>query len=211
MSGARERGGAGAPGGPEGAGLEDAGATHDGGADEAVDWRTAELVAVARVVKTRGVRGEVAADLLTDFPERFDWLEELVAVGPAGERELLSIEDHWLHGRRVVLKFEGYDAPETARALVGRELAVPESEAVELEEGEFYDWQLSGCRVETTGGAPLGTVRELLRAGGDAPLLVVRDEGGRERLIPFAESICVEVDTDARLIRVDPPEGLLEL
>ena len=174
-------------------------------------WETAGLVAVARVAKTRGVRGEVVANLLTDFPERFDRLEELVAVGPAGERELLAIENHWFHGPRVVLKFEGYDAPETARALVGRELAVPESEAVELEEGEFYDWQLAGCRVETTDGAPLGAVRELLRAGGDAPLLVVRDGGGRERLIPFAESICVEVDIDARLIRVDPPEGLLEL
>ena len=193
MSGARKDGGA------------------EGGAAGPADWETAELVAVARVAKTRGVRGEVVANLLTDFPERFDRLEELVAVGPAGGRELLAIENHWFHGARVVFKFEGYDAPETAQALVGRELAVPESEAVELEEGEFYDWQLSGCRVETTEGQDLGTVRELLRAGGDAPLLVVRDEGGRERLIPFAESICVEVDTDARLIRVDPPEGLLEL
>ena len=192
------------------------GAKEDGGgaADETggvVDWKTVELVAVARVLKPRGVRGEVVANLLTDFPERFDRLEELVAVGPAGERELLAIENHWFHGPRVVLKFEGYDAPETARALVGRELAVPESEAVELEEGEFYDWQLAGCRVETTGGTDLGVVRELLRAGGDAPLLVVKDDSGRERLIPFAESICVEVDIDARLIRVDPPEGLLEL
>ncbi|HEX7176423.1 MAG TPA: ribosome maturation factor RimM [Pyrinomonadaceae bacterium] len=179
--------------------------------DGGVDWETVELLAVARVAKTRGVRGEVVANLLTDFPERFDRLEELVAVGPAGERELLVIENHWFHGPRVVFKFEGYDAPETAQVLVGRELAVPESEAVELEEGAFYDWQLAGCRVETTEGQDLGAVRELLRAGGDAPLLVVRDDDGRERLIPFAESICVEVDIDARLIRVDPPDGLLEL
>jgi 16S rRNA processing protein RimM len=175
------------------------------------DWETTELVAVARVVKVRGVRGEVAADLLTDFPERFEWVEELIAVAPDGGRELLAVESQWLHGERVVLKFEGYDTPEASAALVGRELTVPESEAVELEEGEYFDWQLAGCRVETVEGVDIGTVRELLRAGGDAPLLVVADAGGRERLIPFAESICVEVDTEAKFIRVDPPEGLLEL
>lgn len=193
-------------GGAEGAAEDDAEA--DG---EAPDWETCELVAVARVAKVRGVRGEVAAELLTDFPERFEWLEELVAVAPGGARELLALESQWLHGGRVVLKFEGYDTPEASAALVGRELAVPESEAVELEEGEFFDWQLAGCRVETVGGAEVGTVRALLRMGGDAPLLAVVDAQGRERLVPFAESICVEVDPEAGLIRIDPPEGLLEL
>lgn len=175
------------------------------------DLDGAELVAVARVVKVRGVRGEVAADLLTDFPERFDDLERLVSVSASGAREVLTIEDAWLHNKRVVLKFEGYDAPEEAAALVGRELAVPEDEAVELEEGEFYEWELAGCRVETTEGRKLGEVKELMRTGGEAPLLVVRDEAGRERLIPFAESICVEIAPARKLIRVDAPEGLLEL
>ena len=174
------------------------------------DFETAELVAVARVARPRGVRGEVAADLLTDFPGRFEGLEKLVAVGPAGARRLLALEGHWFHGGRVVLKFEGYDSPEAAAELAGLELAVPESEAVELEEGEFYDWQLEGCRVETIGGGTLGTVAEVMRTGGEAPVLVVRGEGGREHLIPFAESICVEVDAARKLIRVDAPEGLLD-
>jgi 16S rRNA processing protein RimM len=175
------------------------------------DLESTELVAVARVAKTRGVRGEVAANLLTDFPERFEGLEQLIAVRPTGAREVLTIEDQWLHGARIVLKFEGYDTPEEAQALVGCELTVPESEAVELEEGEFFDWQLAGCRVETVEGRDLGTVRELLRTGGEAPLLVVRDDAGREHLIPFAESICVEIKPERKLIRVDAPEGLLEL
>ena len=171
-----------------------------------------ELVAVARVAKARGVRGEVAADLLTDFPDRFEGLERLISVAPAtGERESLTIEDHWLHGERAVFKFEGYDTPEQSAALVGRELTVPESEAVELEEGEFYDWQLEGCRVETIEGVEVGTVREVLHTGGEAPVLVILDDGGRENLVPLAESICVEVDVAAKLIRVDAPEGLLEL
>ncbi|MDX6271806.1 MAG: rRNA processing protein RimM [Acidobacteriota bacterium] len=168
-----------------------------------------ELIAVARIVKTRGVRGEVAAHLLTDFPERFEGLAELVAIDAAGVRQTLAIEKSWLHGGRVILKFEGYDSPETAQVLVGRELAVPVTDAVELDEGEFYDWQLIGCRVETIDKREIGRVSEVLHTGA-APVLVVR-EGTHEHLIPLAASICVEIDTEAKLIRVDPPEGLLDL
>jgi 16S rRNA processing protein RimM len=174
------------------------------------DLNSVELVVVARVAKPRGVKGEVAADLLTDFPERFEWLEELIAVFPGGRRERLALEGQWLHGDRVVLKFEGYDSPEESARLAGCELAVPEDEAVELEEGEFYDWQLEGCRAETVEGRELGTVREVLHTGGEAPVLVIRDGAEREHLVPLAESICVEIDADAKLIRVDAPEGLIE-
>lgn len=177
----------------------------------AEDLNKVELVLVAKVAKPRGLKGEVACDLLTDFPERFEGLEELIAVFPGGRRERLGLESHWLHGDRVVLKLEGFDSPEESAALAGCELAVPESEAVELEEGEFYDWQLEGCRVETVGGVHVGTVREVLHTGGEAPVLVILDERGRENLVPFAESICVEIDVDAKLIRVDAPEGLLEI
>jgi 16S rRNA processing protein RimM len=176
----------------------------------AEDLNGVELVAVARVAKPRGVRGEVACHLLTDFPERFEGLEELIAVFPGGRRERLTIESHWFHGGRVILKLKGFDSPETVAALAGCELTVPESEAVELEEGEFYDWQLEGCRVETVEGREVGTVREVLHTGGAAPVLVIRDERERESLVPLAESICVEIDVDAKLIRVDAPEGLLE-
>lgn len=179
------------------------------GAGEVEEDGEEELIAVARIAKVRGIRGEVAADLLTDFPERFDGLEELISLNAAGERETLSIEKSWLHGGRVIFKFAGYDSPEAAQALVGLELAVPASDAVELEEDEFYDWELVGCRVETIDKKEVGRVREVLHTGA-APVLVVRDEAERENLIPLAESICVEIDTEAKLIRVDPPEGLLE-
>ena len=180
-----------------------------GGGDYELD--AVELVAVARVAKARGVRGEVACDLLTDFPERFDRLSGLIAVFPGGRRERLELEGHWFHGGRVVLKLEGYDSPEQAAALAGCELAVPESEAVELEEGEFYDWQLQGCHVETVEGVGVGTVREVLHTGGEAPVLVIRDGAGRENLVSLAESICVEINVAAKLIRLDAPAGLLEL
>ncbi|MBC7931490.1 MAG: 16S rRNA processing protein RimM [Rubrivivax sp.] len=174
------------------------------------DLSAVELVAVARIAKPRGLKGEVAADLLTDFPERFEWLEELIAVFPGGERKRLKLEDHWFHAGRVILKFEGFDSPEEAAALAACELTVPESEAVELDEGEFFDWQLAGCRVETIEGREVGTVSEVLHTGGEANVLVILDENGKENLVPLALSICVEVDIAGKLIRVDAPEGLLE-
>jgi 16S rRNA processing protein RimM len=170
-----------------------------------------ELVAVAKAVRTRGLRGELVAELLTDFPERFEGLEELIGVAPDGKRLLLKLEDHWFQGERVILKFAGYDAVETANALVGYEFAVPERERVELEEDEFYDWELIGCQVLTVEGEKLGLVREVLRTGGDAEVLVIeKAEAVGEYLIPLAETICVEIDIENKLIRVDPPEGLLE-
>jgi 16S rRNA processing protein RimM len=168
-----------------------------------------ELIAVARVAKTRGVRGEVAAQLLTDFPERFEGLEELIAVTSTGERRRLAVEKSWLHGGRVILKFAGYDTPEDAQELVGYELTVPERDAVVLEEGEFFEWQIEGCRVEIVNGDALGTVAEVMHYGA-APVLVVKGEGGREHLIPLVVSICVEINVAEKLIRVDPPEGLIE-
>lgn len=167
-----------------------------------------DLVAVAKIVKPRGLRGEVVAEVLTDFPERFEKLGRVLAVGGEGERSELKIQGFWFQRDRIILKLEGVDSVEAAETLRDLELCVPESAAVELEEGEFFDWQLEGCRVETIDGNPVGTVRELMRTGGTEILVVVDD--GREYLIPFAESICTEVDIEKKLIRVDPPEGLLE-
>ena len=170
----------------------------------------ADLVAVARVVKTRGVRGEVVADVLTDFPERFDDMETLTALAPTGRVSVLEIEDFWWQNERLVLKFAGYDTPEQSRELVGCELAVHEAECVELEEDEFYDWQLAGCRVETVAGEQLGRVRGVLRYGPNEVLAVVCEATQREYLIPFVAAICVEVKIGEGLIKVDPPEGMLE-
>ena len=169
-----------------------------------------ELIAVARAVKTRGLRGEVVADLLTDFPERFEGLEELIVVAPDGKRATLALEGYWFQGTRVILKFAGYDSIEAASALVGYEFTVPEDERVELDEDEFYDWELIDCRVETVEGQELGLVSEVLRTGGVEVLVVEKAGAEREYLIPLAETICIEIDIENKLIRVDPPEGLLE-
>lgn len=167
-----------------------------------------DLVAIANIVRTRGLKGEVVADVLTDFPERFDSLDVVTAVRESGERFELRIERFWFQNRRVILKFAGFDTVESGETLRNVEICVPETEAVELDEDEFFDWELAGCKVETTDGALIGEVTELMRTGG-TELLVVKGEA-KEYLIPFATAICVEVDIEKKLIKVDPPDGLLE-
>lgn len=167
-----------------------------------------ELVAVARIVRTRALKGEVVADLLTDFPERFEVLGSVTAVRDSGDRFELKIEKFWFQNGRVILKFAGYDSIEMAETLRDTDICVPESEVVELETDEFFDWQLAGCRVETLDGIIVGEVSELMRTGG-TELLVVRGET-KEYLVPFANSICVDVDIENKLIRIDPPDGLLD-
>jgi 16S rRNA processing protein RimM len=167
-----------------------------------------DLVAIAKVARPRGLKGEVFADVLTDFPERFDGLENVTAVLPGGKRLGLKIEDFRFQNGRLVLKFAGHDSVESAESLRDVEICIAESDTVELDEGEFFDWQLVGCRVETIDGKAVGTVSELQRTGGTENLLVEGE--GRDHLIPFAESICVDVDIENKLIKIDPPDGLLE-
>lgn len=169
---------------------------------------TEELVAIAKLVKSRGLRGELVADILTDFPERFDALETVVALLPDGARRELKIERFFFQKGRIVFKFAGFDSIEKAENLRGAEICVPESEAIELDEDEFFDWELENCEVETVEGEKIGCVKELMRTGGTEILVVAGAE--KEYLIPFAEAICTEVDVENKLIRVDLPEGLLE-
>jgi 16S rRNA processing protein RimM len=169
------------------------------------------IIAVARAVKVRGLKGEIVAELLTDFPERFADLTKLIAVSPAGNRKLVELENYWFHQARVIFKFVGYDSIEAASALVGFEFAVPESNRVKLPEGQFYDWELEQCAVETTSGVQVGHVRNVMRVVGGVEMLVVESDERHEHLIPMAESIIVDIDIAAKKIRIDPPPGLLEL
>jgi 16S rRNA processing protein RimM len=169
-----------------------------------------DLVVVARVARTRGLRGEVVADLYTDFPGRFEGLEYVIAIAPDGSRRSLQIEEHWFQGNRIIFKFAGYDSIDEAKELAGLQLAIPASERIALPEDTFYEWELAGCRVEALDGKVIGQVREVMRTGG-VEILVVADDEGRECLIPMAHDICVEIDIERKIVRVDPPEGLLDL
>jgi 16S rRNA processing protein RimM len=169
-----------------------------------------ELVIVARAVRTRGLKGEVVAEVLTDFPERFETVERFFTVARDGQRKQFDLENYWFQNQRIVLKFSGYDDVESAKDLIGYEFGVPESERVALADDAFYDWELEGCLVEDKSGVMIGKVREILRTGG-VELLVVENDRHHDHMIPMAASIVTEIDVSNKKIVVDPPEGLLEL
>lgn len=168
------------------------------------------LVAVARAVKTKGLKGELVADLLTDFPERFADVSRLICVAPNGTRSEVELEGLSFQQHRVVLKLAGIEDIESATAFVGSEFAVPESERVQLPAGEFYDWELEGCAVDTIDGSRIGQVRGVLRTGG-VDTLVIENQKDKDYLVPLAETIVVKVDIENKVISIDPPPGLLEL
>jgi len=169
-----------------------------------------DLIIVARAVRTRGLKGELLADVLTDFPERFERVSQLTGVSASGERKHFELENHWFQNDRMVLKFAGYDSIESATGLVGYEFGLPLTERVELAEDEFYDWELEGCLVENSLGLTIGKVREVMRTGG-VELLVVENEERGEIFVPMVASIVTEIDVSGKKILIDPPEGLLDL
>ena len=173
---------------------------------------TEDDVIIARIVKARGIAGEVACDLATDFPERFQVLEgeEVTLVMPNGLRLVLKLEHHWFHQNRVILKFSGTDTRTDAERLVGGRLVISQTEALELEADEFYEYDLIGLEAVTVGGQRIGRVVHLLRTGG-TDLLVIEGDIKQEILIPFVDEICLEVDLENRRLTVNPPEGLLDL
>jgi 16S rRNA processing protein RimM len=162
------------------------------------DW-----VTVALLGKTRGNRGEITAVSLSSKPERFEHLRDVYLFGDGRKYE---VEFTWFHDSTLVFKFRGIDTISDAETLSGAEVRLPFSDRVALDEGEFFESDIVGCEVfDRRTGNSLGRVRNWLDGGGSG-LLEVGD-----LLIPFARSICVEIDPAARRIAVELPEGLQDL
>jgi len=173
--------------------------------------RDPERLTVARIVKTQGRRGEVAAQVLTDFPERLQQRTEVWLWDGAGAPRRIGVVRIWPHKSFLVFQFTGIEDMSQAEELVGLEIQIPRGEAAKLEAGTFFEYELMGCRVvDQATGAELGRVRELVQTGG-TPLLAVDTTNGKELLIPFAEEICRRIVPAEQRIEVVLPEGLQEL
>ena len=172
----------------------------------------ASFIAIARIARARGNRGEVLADLYTDNPRRFDGLDEVWLEFDDGRRQVRTrkkLEDIWEHKGRKVLKFEGVDTISDAEAWTGCWVTIPADRITELPEGTYFNHDLIGCAVYDLGGNLIGTVSEVLDIADNTQLIV--HGNGREYLIPAVKSICVEISiTDKRII-INPPEGLMDL
>jgi 16S rRNA processing protein RimM len=163
-----------------------------------------EWIAIAVLGKTRGNRGEITAFPLGGKPERYRALEEVFLFGTGARYE---VESAWFHNGTLIFKFRGVESISAAEALAGAEVRVPLEQRTPLEQGEFFQDDLVGCQVvDRRTGQPLGTVSGWQDGGGPGLLVV---DGGL--LIPFARSICVEIEPAAKRIAVELPEGLKDL
>jgi len=171
-----------------------------------------QFTAIARIVRPRGRRGEVLADLLTDFPEKFADRKQLW-LGPLGNAEPREyvLESNWLHKGRVVLKFRGVDSIHDAEGLIGMLVQIPSQDRVQLEAGAAYISDLIGSSViDISQQRKIGTIEDVKQDTGAAPLLLVRGSG-KEYDIPFAEEFIVRFDHSTKILEMKLPRGLLEV
>jgi len=170
------------------------------------------FLAVARLVRPQGRRGEILAEPLTDFTSRFQSPRQVFLENPGNVPQPIQVENVWSHKGRVVIKFSGVDSIDSASRLRGRHVLIPAEERMPLPPNHYYLWELQGCRVVTERlgkQAEVGTVTEVEPTGGVDVLHVATSRG--EVLIPLAQAICTKIDTQARTILIDPPEDLLDL
>ena len=174
-----------------------------------------EFITLARVVKTQGRRGEIAAEMHSDIPERFAAGMKLFALSKEKQdtRRELEVEDLWPHKGLLVLKFAGVDSISDAEMLIGSELQVPVSDRAKLEEGWTYVSDLIGCTV-LNGGKEIGQIEDVQFGAGEAPLLTVISAAGHktEKLdVPFAAAYLEGIDQARRQVRMNLPDGMLEI
>jgi 16S rRNA processing protein RimM len=193
---------------------------------------TPPWIVLAQILRPQGRKGEVLADLFTDFPERFEeypdvWLAPAGFAGLASEANAVKVASFWRpvgrNAGRVVLHFEGVNRIEDAEAICGKQVIVPLEERVSLDEYADADAEyisdLIGC-VVFDGETAIGSIADVQfattpdgvrRLEDAAPLLAVTCTEGDEVLIPFAKAFLVEVDLPGKAVRMVLPEGLLQV
>jgi 16S rRNA processing protein RimM len=167
-----------------------------------------ELVAVGRVGKAHGIRGDAFVEPWTDVPEERFSPGARFSTEP--DRGTLTVESARQHSGKTVVHFAGVDDRTAVEALRGAVLLMPASARPPIEDpDEFYDTDLIGLRVRTLAGRELGPVTDVLHS--PAGSLLAIDVDGREVLVPFRAEFVPTVDLAAGIAEIDPPDGLLEL
>jgi 16S rRNA processing protein RimM len=178
--------------------------------------QTESWVWLARLRRPQGRKGEVFADILTDFPEKFAerrrlWL--LAEGAPAASPREVELLAHWLHKGGIVLHFSGIDSISAAETLKGLIVAIPLAARAPLAEDEVYIADLIGCALINVSGAnpvAVGEIENVDRTAGPVALLVVRGAAG-EVLVPFAKNYLRGIDLKAKRLEMALPEGLIDL
>jgi 16S rRNA processing protein RimM len=164
------------------------------------DW-----ISIAILGRIRGNRGELTAESLSSKPERFSRLRQVRLLRESASN--YDVEEVWQHDGTLIFKFAGVDSISDAEKLRGAEVQVPRAERIELEPGEYFHSDVIGCEVrDRASDRVIGRVTRFEEYGG--PPLIEID--GR-LLVPFVKAICVDIQPEAKLIRVELPEGLEDL
>ncbi|MGA2419610.1 MAG: ribosome maturation factor RimM [Candidatus Acidiferrum sp.] len=181
---------------------------------------TPRYFAVAHLLKPRGNKGELAAEILTDFPERLTKLQQVFLAEPqkASEPRPITIKNCWLsqnHQGQAVFHFENINSINDAEKLRGLDVLLPIDQRVSLPAGRYFVADLIGCEVFEAASpqSRLGLVADVEFPGETlpgTPLLVV-SATPEQLLIPLAQDICTTIDITARRIEVLLPEGLRDL
>ena len=147
----------------------------------------------------------------SDVPGRFAAGMQLFVLPKSQDsRRELEVEDLWPHKGLLVLKFRGVDSISDAELLIGSELQVLSTERADLEPGWNYISDLIGC-VVLDQAREIGRIEDVQFGAGEAPLLMVANAAGRKFEVPFAEAYLEGVDTAQRQVRMNLPEGMLEI
>ena len=168
-----------------------------------------EMALVGRIARTHGNRGHVIVNPETDFPEHRFQVGGVLHRRRGDRVEAMTIDAVRFHQGRPIIGIRGVATMNDADELADAELRVPTETLTELPAGVYYRHDLVGCVVRTVAGANVGTVVEVEGSLGKSRLVI--RSAGDEVIVPLAETICVRIDRAARVIVIDPPEGLLEL
>ncbi len=178
----------------------------------------ASWVVVARTVRPQGRHGELLAEILTDFPEKFaDRKRFFLRSGAAGDSEPLrevNLETHWFHKDRVVLKFSGVDSIDDAEKLRDCDVVIPLSERMPLDEDAVYLSDLIGVSVvDLSGGIArnAGEIIDVIPEGAGPAMLVLRTTSPEPALIPFVKAYLKKIDLKGKRIEMELPEGLIAI
>jgi len=163
-------------------------------------------LAVGRVLRPHGVRGELRVEILTDYPERLSSVHHVLYLGT--EARPYTVERVRFHQGAALIKLAGCDDRNAADELRGQLLQIPMEEAAPLEEGEHYHFQIVGLEVVTDRGEPLGKVQEVLDTGANDVYVIQGPRG--EVLIPAIEGVVLQLDVQGRRMVVAIPPGLLD-
>ena len=168
-----------------------------------------KLYTVGKIINTHGIRGDVKVLRVSDFEERFDIGNTLFLVTGNKVVTELIIDGHRIHKGFDLVHFKGLDNINDVEHYKGSSLKITESQLSDLEENEYYYHEIIGCEVFTSDGVSLGMVKEILSPGAN-DVWVVKQQKGKDILIPYIEDVVVEINIELKRIVIEPMEGLID-